>query len=233
MATAIVQHVVASSTASSAVVNIPISAVGSGRALIVCAADDFSATITGVSDGTAAFTQFTSAQAVQSSKRTDAWYLLAATAGATNIAVTFSSSVGALKVAWVVEVSGLTSPATDGANTATSASAASTTITGGSVTTTAADGVVVGCVMISFALNENPKAGTEFTSGGDMDASGQYGFISLAASSAAAHAPTWLDVISGTSFASSTAALKQGGAAAFLAAVTPRSRQPMFRASSY
>lgn len=213
MATACVQHVVASSSAGVNFVDIPIAGVTAGSILVVGAADDFSATITGVSDGTAAFTQATSGQATQSSKRTDIWYLLAPTVGATNVRVTFSSSFAGLKIGHCWEFSGLSSPAFDAANTATSANAGSTTITGGSVTHAAADSVGVGVVYISFALSENPKSGTDYSGGGDTAAGGQYGGVSIVAASAAAHAPQWLDGISTAAFASSTAAFKSAAAA--------------------
>lgn len=213
---ALVQHVIAESGAAVNFVDIPISAAGAGNLLVVATGNGSSFTVVSVSDGTLAFTQVPGCYIDQSNRTTDVWYLRGATAGATSIRVTFSSAVGAQKVAAAWEVSGLPLATVDGAANASSASTATSTITGGTATAAAGAGFAVGVVVASFAISENPKAGNEFSAGGDIDSDSLTAMCSLVHSAAGGHTPEWLAGISGVVFASSTACFRGSDLAAFI-----------------
>jgi hypothetical protein len=205
----LVQHKVAASGANSNQITITVTSTGAGRLLVVGTGNNGGRTVTGVSDGTNNFTRATNAAAGTGSLRTDIWYLLNSSSGKTTITVTYSGTAGTfLKIGNVWEVSGFTAAAFDTANNINGVGSG-TTDTGATVTTTAAKGFVVGEIITPASIAQNPKAGNEFTAGGDISPSGNDGAgASLISGTAASHTPVWLDLASGRNFMSSTAAFK-------------------------
>lgn len=222
MALAVVQHTVAFSAANATTVAITVTATGTGRLLVVGTACNEDRTVTGVSDGTTAFTQFTGVRGALSgiSSFSDIWYLPASSNGKTTITITFSGVAGTFeKLGWFWEVSGFT---TAGADVGTHVDDQTATVgaleNGGSVTTTSTTGFVVGVVVSNTGTLNNPHIGNEFTSGGDIEVGTTFwAGCSLISSTAAAHQPAW-DGVASDPFAASTASWKEtgGGATPFV-----------------
>ncbi len=175
---------------------------------------------TGVTDGTTGFTQLPNAQVtwtgVFTNVITDVWYLPSSNAGKTVFTLNVGSACSFLEI-WVVEISGFTTPVPDG-NPVTNGTAGSTgvanTNTGPTITTTATGAIVAACGTDTGSISANPKAGNEFSSGGD--ASGD-AFCSLIPSSAAGHTPAWTDTGATDNFTSTVAAFKETSGGATLA----------------
>ncbi|HEY1302223.1 MAG TPA: hypothetical protein VGF24_01655 [Vicinamibacterales bacterium] len=112
MAFSIVQHVATDSAVNSSTVGATVSPTGAGNLLIAipfCL--DTGRTVSGVSDGTNAFTQATNAQATNSLDSPfavlDAWYILSSASGKTTITATFTGSAGTFTKGLIVyEVTG-------------------------------------------------------------------------------------------------------------------------------
>lgn len=203
----LVQSAANTTTASANSIALTVSATGSGNLLVVAANNNGTRTVTGVSDGTNAFTQASGAAGTNSAKNTDIWYLLKSTAGMTTITVTFSGSSGTFtKDAWFWEVTGFHHVAFDTAGHVNSGAQSGGLASGASVTTTGGLDFIVGVDLTNFAVTSNPKLGNAFISGGyilsDNDAAS-----SLISQSAASYQPVWTD--NGTSFTSSTAAFRE------------------------
>ncbi len=150
---------------------------------------------TGVTDGTTQFTQFPSALVTWTGTFanviTDVWYLPISNAGKTVFTLNVGTACSFLEI-WVVEISGFASPATDGTvnNGTAGSTGVANTNTGPTITTHATGAVLAACGTDTGSISVNPKAGNEFSSGGD--ASGD-AFCSLIPSSAAGHTPAWTD----------------------------------------
>lgn len=206
MAIAEVQHKASTSSASSVTSTCTVTSTGAGHLLIVALGNNAGRTVVSVSDGTNNFVQVPSAHASGGNHDTDVWWLASSTSGKVTITVTWSGSAAVfVKDIWFWEVSGFTTPIVDVVAIATPAGA--TTLNGASVTTTAAVGFVVGVVVDPNSVTVNPKAGNEFTAGGDI-VNGDAG-CSLISASAAAHQPVWTSFASGGTAGTSTVAFKE------------------------
>lgn len=214
MALSLVQHKVAQTTASQLTVAVTVTSTAVGALLVVCTGNNGTRTVVSVTDnatgGSNTYVQASGAAGTTGVDQTDVWYCLsAAHAGATTVTVTFSGVAGTFnKEAWVFEVSGFTSAAFDLAANVTNGTGVASTDTGASVTTTSTTGFLVGVITTSFTIAANPKAGNEFTSGGDISATSDAA-CSLISSTATAHQPVWTDGTATASFCSSTAAFKE------------------------
>jgi hypothetical protein len=211
---AVVQHKVAHGTAGSTTQAVTVTATGAGNLLIAwVSGGDSTVTPTGVSDGTNSFTKFTGAAFSNPSGpswESDLYYLLSSTSGKTTITGTWNGTGGG-KTILVWEVSGFTSPVTDGASAqATQQTGVLTTDTGPALTTTGSTGFVVAGTLVTNSIIANPKVGNAFTDGGDIASSGDAG-CSLISSGASTYTPEWTDASSGDAFQAFTAAFKESG----------------------
>lgn len=204
----VVQHGANRSTANSAQISITVTSTGSNNLLVAGTGNSDTRTVSSVSDGTNNFTQATSAAGTDATYQSDVWYLLKSISGKTTITVTFSGAASTFsKEVWFWEVSGFSSVVYDLGNNVTNGVQSGGSATGASVTTTGTTGFIVGIDKTQGSVTVNPKAGNEFTSGGDINSVSDAG-CSLISSTAAAHQPVWTD--NGTDFCSSTAAFKEG-----------------------
>jgi hypothetical protein len=193
--------------ANTVAVTLPL-ATDTGNVLVVGCMNTNSVTTASVTDGTNTYTQRSGSAQAQSNLRTDVWEDFVSGSGATAVTCTFNGSAGTYAKGIVVwEVSGCTSCEDDTENTA---GGSGTTFTGGSVTTTSAEGFIAGVIQADNGVANNPSAGNEFTSGGAIGTS--MGGASLESTTAAAHNPAW----DGTSanWSSSTVAYKKAAAGA-------------------
>lgn len=192
-----------------------ITATLSGSLIVVGAANVGGRTVTGVTDNIGnAYTQATGAAgaATAGTLGTDIWYRLSATSGVTSVTVTFSGAAGTFnKDVWVDEVTGFTTAALDVANALNEGSGSATTDTGAAVTTTAAAGFVAAVIATGSGILTNPKAGNEFSAGGDVVANTLNAMCALISASAATHTPAWTDFDTAPSICGSTAAFKDTG----------------------
>lgn len=238
----LVQHKHNSASAGSATLTVTVTGVTAGSLLVVGAATSspgggVNTTVSSITDngGTPnTYVQTPSAQAADLTRGlTDVWSAKNALSGATTVTVTFSQTGGEKNI-WVWEVSGMdTSSPVDlavGLNTVTS----SASPVGAAVTTTNANDFVVGIILPDAqAITVNPKAGNEFTAGGDITAVSEGAGASLIAASATTHTPQW-DAAGLTSGVASTAAFKGAGAGpSFIAAPPHIIRQAVTRAGTY
>lgn len=215
MAIAVVQHVAHRTTSGTggAINAITVTATGAGNLLVVGTRNDGApfTTVSGVSDGSTAFTQFPSAAVDGTSPvsgyQLDLWYLPVSASGKTTITVTWGAAGNFTKDSWFWEVSGIATVATDGRNGVASGTASGVVMTGGAVTTTGTAGFLVGLCTPSNDVAANPKAGNEFSSGGD-NLNGNGG-VSLISSTAASHTPVWDSTTSSDTFVSLTAAFAE------------------------
>lgn len=215
MALSVVQHVVARSALSANSVTATVTSTTAGTLLVVGMAQDGSSTntATGVTDGGDTFTAATGAgtSGGGNSVTSHVYYCLSGAGGKTSVVGTFTNTDTSIKTIEVWEVSGWNTCVFDLAAGTTNGTGVGTDYSGPSVTTTGTTGFVVGvCVSAGMSVTVNPKAGNEFTAGGDISAEGK-GFCSLISSTAAAHQPVWTGDSSGISFNASTAAFKDTG----------------------
>jgi len=209
-AVTLVQHATNRNTASAATVAITVSSTGSGNLIVVGCRNDGGHTVSGVSDGTNAFTQFASAAIAGTGSlagvNLDVWYLLSSTSGKTTITITYNASALYNKDGWVWEVSGMGTVSTDGVNTGHNTGSAGSVETGVSVTTTSTTGFLIG---LDSPLNNvllNPNTGNEFSAGGDNQNGN--GGVSLISTTAASHTPQWTGDTANDPFDTVTAAFK-------------------------
>lgn len=217
MAISVVQHKSQGfNDAGAATAAVTVTATGNGNMLVaMMACNNKALTITGVSDGTNAFTQFPGAAfnsgADTSSWMGDCWYLPTSTSGKTTITATFSGSPGVREI-FVFEVSGFILVARDGvAVNATVQTGSGTDDAGPALATTSIKGFVVGFIVVNNSTSVNPKAGNEFTSGGDIDVTTGDACCSLVSVLAASHQPVWTDAGSAQKYQAMTAAFRDGG----------------------
>jgi hypothetical protein len=220
MALAFVQAHGANVTDTNTTVSVTVSATGTGNLLVVCP-DNFDATpgnvgsITGVSDGTNAFTQVPSMDNLSGTTvRSDVWYLPVSTSGKTTITATFSRNTGSyFKSILFIEISGFTNPVVDVHNVTNTASC-SANQNGAAVTTTATVAAIVAFGMVGN-ITANPHSGNAFTSGGTISSGDAV--CSLLASSTGTYTPAW-DMTAGNKFWGSTVAFKESTTAYTLTA---------------
>lgn len=218
MAISIVQHVAKAQAAGSSSIAITVAATSAGNLLVVIVGGNpNTVTISSVTDnatgGSNTYAQRSGARGTDASRFIDCWRSLsAAHGGATTITITGSGANVEDAEFW--EVSGFTTAGDDVAAVVNNGVQSGGTATGAAVTTTSTTGFIVAGDMTSAGVTANPKAGNEFTSGGDIDANSN-AFCSLISTTAASHQPAWSDT--GTSFTSNTVAFKEtaGGFTAF------------------
>lgn len=194
----LVQHLAKRETANQATNVLTVTSTGAGNLLVMLTHHALTTTtVSGVSDGTTAFTQFAGAALTgpSSNGRLECWYLLSSNSGKTTMTTTFSTTDTFNKDVWFFEVSGLTSPATDGSNGNATVTASGFVMTGTAVTTTSTSGFVLGLMVPNNNVVLNPNTGNEFTSGGD-NLNGN-GSVSLLSTTAASHTPEWTTDTSG------------------------------------
>lgn len=213
-AVTLIQHKVTQTTANQLTVAVTLAPTASGSLIVVCTGNAGTRTVLSVVDdasgGSNTYTQAASAAATQAAHQSDIWYVLsAANSGAVTVTATFSGATGTFnKEAWVFEVSGFTTAAFDGAGGVTNGTGASNTDTGAAITTTSTTGFLAGVIITANNITVNPKAGNEFTAGGDITSTSDAA-ASLISSTAASHQPAWTDSAAAGSFCSSTAAFKE------------------------
>lgn len=213
---AVVQSVGAYQTTGTNTGILTVTSTTANTLLVVGAYNYDSRTISGVSDGTTAFTQGTSTQCTRAVGVVvgDLWFLPVANSGKTTITVTFSgTSTG--KSLWFWEVSGFTLPIRDVSSCTTDGLSVGDKITGPTATTTASAGFVAAIVSQIGGIGANPYTGNEFTAGGSKQDGN--GGVSLISASAAAHIPEWEDGLGGgNQFTASVIAFKEtpGGSVA-------------------
>lgn len=213
------QHAANASTISGTTLTVTIPATNVGDMIVVAAGGNSnSRTISSVRDnatgGSDTFTQATGARRTATNLFSDVWYVLKTTrSGATTVTITYSGSLSRRDaVVWVV--SGFNNPAVDVVGGVNNGVPVAQTSTGASVTTTSTvEEFVAAFIRTNGTVTSNPKAGNEFTSGGDITSNGSAG-ASLITASAGAHQPVWTNT--GTAFASTTIAFKDNAATATL-----------------
>lgn len=213
MPLSVVQHAEHTDTGTSVSVTLS-GATGAGH-LIVASVLSLG-TISGVTDGTTAFTQFPSARkdwtGAFAGVETDWYFLPSSNSGKTSI--TMNSSSAAFLQIQMWEVSGFTSPTTDGVAFVgpTTNGGSVTDCTGAALTTTAAGFLAAHLGLNAGPVSQNPKTGNAFTSGGDTP--GSDGEVSLISSGAGTYTPVWVDATAADSFIGSTVGFKEssGGA---------------------
>ena len=212
----VVQHKVADSATSAGSISVTVTATGSGNLIVACAGNlsynegvqSFADNATGGSNTYLEYVASLGTNNGSANVRSECWYVLGAThAGATSVTASWlqANNYRSIEVWEVSRTSGTW--ATDAANSIINGTGSGTTVTGASVTTSGSPSFVVGYILVGDSITVNPKAGNEFTAGGDISSFGA-GAVSLITSTAASHTPVWTDNSSGDSFASSTAAFK-------------------------
>lgn len=205
-ALAVVQHKVNASAAGGTSLSVTVTATGGGNLLVAATMTKNAALVTSVSDGSNNFIRVGGAyQSGSNNSATDVWYWPKSSSGVTSITVNFNGATTNFCSMEVWEVSGFTLPVVDKAATI-SGTQSGGVATGAAVVTRTTNEFVVASDWTGGAVTANPKAGNEFTSGGDLDA-GNDGFVSLIASTAASHQPAWTD--NGANFTSSTVAFME------------------------
>lgn len=204
----IIQHTSnGNNTGGTSALPITVASTGAGNLLVVAIGWDAGLTISSVTDGTTGFTPATIAQADNGTLKSDIYYLLSSNSGKTTITVNFSGTI-TFASAIVYEVSWVGGAAQfDVANNIES-SAVDVVMTGAAVTSASNSGFIVGVVNPSDTTLANPKAGNEFTSGGDIEAHTSAAACSKIASTADSHTPVWDGNAAGQAFVASTAAFK-------------------------
>jgi hypothetical protein len=184
--------------------------------LIVCwvSGGDRTVTPTQVNDGTSNLTHATSAS-INSGAPAPNWegdyyfFLSNPHVGSTTFTATFSGTGGG-KTIGAVEITGFTSPVQD----ATQVDAAFGTATGittisGVSTTPSAVATLIASTLISDSISVNPKAGNEFSDGGDVASSGDAWCFKVNAT-ASAHQAQWTAASTGDDYQTQTISFVEG-----------------------
>src|SRR5260221_1950926 len=170
--TSLVQHKVGETALNQATVAITVASTSAGNLGVVGAMNTGTLTVTGVADnaagGSSVYTQVPSATFNGTANdKGDVWVCTSLKAGVTTVTITFSIADTSIKDGFFCEVSGLTSPVTDGVSVLSAQTGAGdSTDTGAAVTTTVTDGFIFAAIVTSNSITQNPKTGNEFTSGG-------------------------------------------------------------------
>ena len=218
-AVSVVQHNSNHSYADGSTVSCALSSTGASRNIIVGAVsvDPVSAV---ADDRGNVYTAASGSHAINTAGlETEVWHSLGTVSGVTNITVTFGGSKG-LKVCFAYEIAGpLTFDSAakidNGIPLADGDPYRFKTCAGAAVTTSTAAGFVLAVVNVD-PVAENPKNGTEFTSGGEL-ADENNASVSLVSSGLGSHQPVWrIDTHStaaapgpAVTFVSSSASYKQ------------------------
>ncbi len=211
-AVSIIQHGHAATTDhTGATVTCALTATGAGRNIIVGAVSSTSGAsaiaVSGVSDNQGNTYQLApGSRGVYEYVETEVWHSLGAVGGVTSLTVTFSGTPGYYRECFVFEVAGAVT--FDTAAKVDSGTCVANVCTGASITTATTTGFVLGIVGAD-PVDQNPLAGNEFVSGGDIGLNGSGAAASLVSSTAASHRPAWHSDRDGQHFASSTAAYRQ------------------------
>jgi hypothetical protein len=213
--TTLVQHKVGETSANQATVDVTVTSTTAGNLGVVCGMNTGTLTISGVADnapgGSSVYAQVPgSTFHGNANDMGEVWRCLSLKGGATTVTITFSAADTSIKDGFFSEVSGLSSPVTDGVNTVSAQTGAGTTDTGAAITTGATDGIAFGYINTSGGVVSNPAGGNEFTSGGDVQATTGNAAVSLIYTTAASHTPVWTDVNSGATYGAATVAFKSG-----------------------
>lgn len=220
-AIAVVHHTVCqAASGSSLICTVPTTAAG--NALIAIVVEDGTRTVSSVKEGAASnFGAFPSAALAMTgtfaTAGVDVWYVASANGGATTVTVTLTGAVSNIVEMEVWEISHTGTLSADGVTNlgAGGGACVGTDCTGASITTTGAVGFVVAWAGTNAgAIQQNPKAGNAFTSGGDIGATFPDGFVSLVTAAASTYTPVWTTNTSGDAFPSLTAAFKEAGGGA-------------------
>src|SRR6267154_3686023 len=215
--TTLVQHKLGETALNQATVAITVSSTGAGNLGVVGAGNTGTLTVSGVADnaagGSSIYTQVPGATFNGTANdKGDVWACTSLKAGATTVTITYSAADTSIKDGWFYEVSGLTSPVTDGINALSAQTGAGdSSDTGAPVTTTATDGFIFALIITSNSITQNTKTGNEFTSGGDIQPTTGNAVCTLISTTAVTHTPVWLDNAAGATFGAATVAFKAGG----------------------
>lgn len=204
-----------------------------GSLIVVSAANVAGRTVTGVTDnlGTNVYVRATSAAAVSTTGTlgSDIFYCLSANSGVTSVTITFSGAAGTdNKDGWVDEVTGFTTAAFDLANHVDNQTTAANVDTSAAIVTTSTNGFAMAVCATAGSVTVNPKAGNEFSAGGDIAPTTTNAACALISSTAASHQAQWTDSF-GLTYCASIAAFKEGAVAA---AVIRRARPFPFKPGS-
>lgn len=195
---------------------VTVTATGAGNLIVIAANNNDNRTITGVSDGTSAFTQATGARGNFGANSSDIWYLLSSNAGKTTFTVTFSGN-STTKDIFFWEVSGNGTATFDNAKHINNGTVAATD-NGVEITT-------VGASFIASAINTGgtiiaaPAVGNAFTTGGGINARG-HAAVSLSTAVPGTYTSAFSDSGSGQ-FANATAAFTISGSQNTTVSSTP------------
>lgn len=207
----ITQHAKGSSSANSTDVAVTVSSTASKVLVVGTVRNGSTDTVSSVADNIGnTYVHATSSKAVFGAVTSDIWYCLNATSGVTTVTVHWGVTATTNKLAEVWEVAGFTTPVFDLANNGSNDGAANV-ITGASVTTTSTIGFIAAIVGDGNSdITQNPNAGNEFTSGGDIvDGTNFVGATSLISVTAAAHNSAWHTTSAAPHEVNSIAAFKE------------------------
>lgn len=213
--TSLVQHKVGETALNQATVDITVTSTGAGNIMVVSGLNTGTLSITGVADnatgGSSSYSLVSgSVFNGNANDKGEVWWAPLLKAGATTVTITFSAADTSIKDGFADEVSGLVNPAVDAVAILNNQVGAGTTDAGPTVNTSTSDGFALGVVTTSGGIATNPKAGNEFTAGGDIQVTTGNAACSLISTSAAAHQPVWLDGASGATYGAVTVAFKSG-----------------------
>jgi hypothetical protein len=217
-AVAIIQHVSGRAIGTGSSVSCALTSTGASRNIIVGAVSTFSVGMGAVvvssvvDDRGNTYVQAPGSRGLNAGSLhgSEIWHSLNTVAGVTVVTVTFSA--GAItypyyKACFAYEVSG--SMTFDTASKVDVGTCDVTNVcTGAAAITATTTGFVLGIIVVD-PVNQNPNSGNEFTSGGDIDLTGNGASASLISSTASSHGPAWHSTLAGDGFTSSTSAYKQ------------------------
>jgi hypothetical protein len=231
MAIALVQHKITNSTANTTSIAVTVTSTTGGNPLLVATGNQGSGgrTVTSVTDnkggGSNTYTQATGCAVTDAGEPLglDCWYCLNPGGGVTSVTVVFSGATGTYrKNAEVMEFSGFTTAAFDIGGKTNVASVTGTDNNGPTVSASGSSGAGIACGYSNDGvMTANPKAGNEYSAGGDNPSF--FAFCGLIYSASGNHQPVWTDnSASAHNFASTTALIKEsggGGAPPFIGAL--------------
>lgn len=208
-AVSIIQHTTGHSASLGLTVTCALTATGASRNIIVGVASGSSGAsnliVSGITDNQGnAYQLAAGSRGTYEYAATEVWHSLGAAGGVTSMTVTFSGNPGLYRECFAYEVSGTLT--FDTASKVDSGMCVANVCTGASVTTATTTGFVL-AIVATDPIDQNPKTGNEFTSGGDIGFGGAA--ASLISGTAATHQPAWHNDRASQHFVSSTAAYRQ------------------------
>lgn len=212
MAVTVVQHVMSADATSGTVLAATLAASGAGNLIVVLARSVAGAAspITGVTDGTTAFTQATGSFFDDINATMDVWYLLSSNSGKTSISITWTVT-NTNRRAEVWEVSGFGTCQFDGGSNLNTQTAPGFSYHGSPITTTGSKGFMVAGIFQGGGVTvfTNPTGGNEFTAGGDTAGGNAYNSAIL--TTAGVHVSDWTGDVGSQSYGTTAAAFKEAG----------------------